>query len=263
MNWILIFSFLLIPIKSALCFENDTTQIHYKRLAITGVGSALISGLALHQSAKIWDEDQHSDFHFKDDWSGDGLVQTDEVSHMYVAYKIAQTAYHILRWDGFSDRDASLIGTGVSFLILFIVEYPIDSYNAYQGFGKSDLLFNSMGASFMYLRNRYPSLKCLDLRISNREPPWEWNRLIAQTRQEYDTWIYWLTYSPFPDKIPVSLSLGYSSYRTEINEPKRIWHLAFTTSFYELYSFVKKSRNKGDYWGGYQFPIVEHQFKEK
>ena len=217
---------------------------------------------ALDKSLDIWGRDRGA-FHFKDDWNGDNLVQTDEVSHMFVAYKVAQTTSYLLKWDGFSDKWANILGSGLSFGWLFIVEYPIDSYNPYQGFGVSDLMFDIAGSAFAYLRATYPSLRKFDLRISTKTNPFDMKRIIAWTVDEYDSWVYWLSYTPNPRKIPLSISVGYASWREKRNEPKREWHIAFTISFYELYSFVRRSENKMDFLGIYQIPVAEDILRKK
>ena len=212
---------------------------------------------ALDKSLDIWGRDK-GPFHFKDDWDGDNLVQTDEASHLFIAYKMAQAASFLFKWDGFSDKWANILGSGVSFAWLFIVEYPLDSYNPYQGFGVSDFMFNIAGLTFAYLRATYPSLKKFDLRISNKHNPLKLKRIIAWTLDEYDSWIYWLSYTPNPRKIPLSIAIGYSSWRKRRDEPRREWHIALTISPYELYSFLRGTENRMDFWGIYQFPVAEH-----
>ncbi len=252
---------LLFP-NSLLYGEQETTDINYFRLALTTAGGLAAGGYALKESMEIWGT-KRGPFHFKDDWDGDNLIQVDEVSHMVIAYKMAQAGRYILEWDGFSHKWANIMGAGVSFLWLFVVEYPIDSYNPYQGFGVSDLLFDIAGCAFAYFRANHRFLQKFDLRFSTKVNPFQLDRIIAWTTDEYDSWVYWLTYTPVPQRIPFSISIGYSSWREHTYEPKREWHIGFTVSLYELYSFIRKTEYERDFWGLYQVPINEHILREK
>jgi hypothetical protein len=164
-----------------------------------------------------WGESKGA-FHFKDDWNGDQLKQTDELSHLMWGYKMTQFLFSAYRWSGFSTGASHAISTLQTAFVLTMVEYPIDAYNPKQGFGVSDLAFDYAGIGFAYVKRRFSALEDFDLRISwKRNVFFSSQPMFAQTYEEFDNFIYWFTYRTrlfLPQKI-ICLGLGCSATRRQ------------------------------------------------
>ena len=172
------------------------------------------------------------------DWAGDGLVQTDEVSHALVGYKITQAGTGLARWSGLSDGTSRAVGAGISLTILTLVEYPIDTYNPIHGFGYTDMIANILGTGFAVARDRWPKkLGFIDLRISVKDFGGVNSEVIAQNTKQYDNFIYWITANP-ARRFPVHPALGYSANHNDSLEiGEREIYLGFGTSAGEIISF--------------------------
>jgi hypothetical protein len=97
-----------------------------------------------------------------------------------------------------------------------MVEYPIDAHNPEQGLGVSDLAFDYAGIGLACVKRRLGALDDFDFKISWKRNLFFSNQpMFAQTYDEFDNFIYWLTYRTrlfLPEKI-VCLGLGCSAAR--------------------------------------------------
>lgn len=189
-----------------------------------------------------------------DDWNGDNLAQTDEVSHLFISYKLAQTATHFARWTGVPDGTSRIIGASLSTIIMTWVEYPVDTYNPVQGFGYSDMLANIAGIGLAIARDRWmDKLDFFDFRFSIKEPKDVPNEIIAQTFAGNDSYIYWLVIMP-TRKFPVHPAIGYSAnHKSPDRIVEREVYLGFGTSAGELAGlFSPKLRRRLDLWNAYE-----------
>jgi len=226
------------------------------------VFSATAIGLGGYAYSRMddWWGHEYGPAHIKhNDWNGDDLVQTDEISHLVISYKITQAGIHFARWTGFSDPACRWIGGGIAGLIMTWVEYPVDAHNPYQGFGYTDMTANIVGIGFAILRDRWPQkLDWLDLRVSVKEPSNVGDEIIAQTNAENDAYIYWLTVSP-ARRFPVHAAVGYSANHNTLpdNKAEREVYIGFGTSLAELAGLIdRKWRNKLDLWNFYELSIA-------
>jgi len=203
--------------------------INYRKASIIG-GLNLVAIIAgFHQAMNIWGESKGR-FHIKDDWKGDGLAQTDEISHFLWGYKMTQFFYWTYDWVGFSPKTSQILSSSESALILTLVEYPIDAYNPKQGLGVSDLIFNYLGVGMAIVRKHQSWLNDFDFKISWKKNIFSVNKTpFAQTYEEYDNFIYWFTYRPklFLPKKLLCFGFGYS-----------VTHLGFRP-------FSRQSRDQG------------------
>jgi len=237
--------------------EPDTTHINWLRLAGTSTLVVGVSAYAVNHELETWGRTRGK-FHFKDDWNGDYLAQSDEASHLLYAYKMTQLAYMLARFCGFSKRVSLYAGSSIAFLWMFSVEYPIDAYNPKQGFGFSDLAFNIAGVASAFFREKYPKLKSFDFKLTFKDNPFKRKSIIAQSINEYDNVIYWLTYTPHKKEIPLNLGLGYSTYRTSWKNPHREFYFTIGTSFSDLWNFISKPKMLTDFLGLWEFPLTRH-----
>jgi hypothetical protein len=185
--------------------------INYKRAAplVAANGCAIFYGVKKAISA--WGESQGS-FHFKNDWEGDHLAQTDELSHFMWGYKMTQFLIWSYGWAGFSPKASRLISISQTAFVLTMVEYPIDAYNPKQGLGVSDLAFDYAGIGLAYLKQRCRRLDNFDVKISwRRDIIFDNQPVFAQTYDQFDNFVYWLTYKTrlFLPQKALCFGLGY------------------------------------------------------
>lgn len=221
------FSLWLSPLFAKLSTPPDTVQNgaaeiinpsrckpKTSRLVILGGGHLVGLALAYDQTRKSWGGSTGK-FHFKNDWSGEGLAQNDEVSHLTVGYVLTKQFYRAYRWAGFSPKKARTYGVLESALLLTFVEFPMDAFNSTQGFGVADLIFNYAGVGLGLLQLNHPGN--WDIKASAKSNPFSnQEHLFAQTAAQFDNFIFWGTYRPalkWGDRQPLSFGLGYSTRR--------------------------------------------------
>jgi hypothetical protein len=172
----------------------EERRIKNKRAWLLGTANAGVVFYGFKQAIAAWGESKGK-FHFKDDWEGDHLAQIDEMSHFLWGYKMTQLIFWSYRWAGFSSKASQIISVSQSAFILTLVEYPVDAYNPEQGLGVSDLVFDYAGIGLAFLKQRYSWFEDVDVKISSRKNLFLGNQpVFAQTYEEFDNFIYWLTY---------------------------------------------------------------------
>ncbi len=197
-------------------------KVNYQKASIIAGLNLVAITLGFHQAVNTWGESKGK-FHIKDDWKGDGLAQTDELSHFMWGYKMTQFLSCAYDWVGFSPKTSQALSSSESALISTLVEYPIDAYNPKQGLGVSDLIFDYLGVGMAIARKHQSWLNDFDFKLSWKKNIFSQNKTpFAQTYEEYDNFIYWLTYRPklfFPKKL-LCFGVGYSVTHLEL-KPKR------------------------------------------
>lgn len=191
----------------------------FSRLALWG-GISLAQGLiAYEKTLEIWGK-PHGKFHLKDDLAGDDLALSDEVSHVFIAYKLAQLARQGYRWSGLSPAAAARAGAIQAAIYMSFVEFPLDAYNPRQGLGISDLLADFAGIGLAWYRAASKNPRW-DLKASVKSQFFAGNsRLLAHNSKQYDDFIYWLTYRISNNRYnPVVVGIGYSTYHPPGNPP--------------------------------------------
>jgi hypothetical protein len=200
---------------AAFAHQSRPRRVDYRRASVLGTANAAALFFGFKGAIEAWGESKGA-FHFKDDWKGDKLKQTDELSHFMWGYKMTQFLFGAYRWSGFSDQASHAISVFQTAFVLTMVEYPIDAHNPEQGLGVSDLAFDYAGIGLAYLKRRFSALDDLDFKISWKRNVFFSNQpMFAQTYEEFDNFIYWFTYRTrlfLPQKI-VCLGLGYSATR--------------------------------------------------
>lgn len=91
----------------------------------------------------------------------------DKLGHAWAAYALTGASAALYRSWGYDVNQAALYGSGTSLLITTIIEVG-DGLSREFGFSKEDLLANTLGVGFEYLRQIYPAL---GKRVMYR---WEW-----------------------------------------------------------------------------------------
>jgi hypothetical protein len=214
------------PFNKFMVLSKAEAQAHhiinYKKASVIGGLNLVAITLGFHQAMNTWGKTKGK-FHLKDDWKGDGLAQTDELSHFMWGYKMTQFFYRTYDWTGFSPKASQILSSSESALILTLVEYPIDAYNPKQGLGVSDLIFDYLGVG-MAIAKKYQSwLNDFDFKISWKKNIFSQNKTpFAQTYEEYDNFIYWLTCCPKLFLLRKLLCFGFGYSVTHLGfEPRR------------------------------------------
>jgi len=89
----------------------------------------------------------------------------DKFGHMYSTYLWALGFTSLYEYWGMKEEDALLYGPLTSWTFQFLMEIG-DSFSETQGFSYEDVVMNTVGAAFYYVREKYPSVKSkLDLRL--------------------------------------------------------------------------------------------------
>jgi len=89
----------------------------------------------------------------------------DKLGHMYSTYLWSLGFTSLYEYWGMKDEDALLYGPLTSWTFQFLMEIG-DSFSETQGFSYEDVIANTVGAAFYYVREKYPSVKSkLDLRL--------------------------------------------------------------------------------------------------
>jgi hypothetical protein len=208
------------------------------RLLLWSGFSAAAAVGALRQSQAAWGA-SNGKFHIKSDLRGDGLAMTDEASHLLIAYRLSQLIESGYRWSGIKPERARLWGSAEAWLLTFLVEYPIDAYNPQQGFGVSDLLFNTLGALAAYGHSAAGNPRW-DIKVSVKRRFFDGSgRVIAYNTKQYDDFIYWITYRPLRGRyIPLLIGLGYSTSHGMGRGPSKELRLGAGTSLEEIGAMI-------------------------
>ncbi len=226
-------------------FTLPQSRINYNRAAIFGVGNASAVFYGFKQAMTSWGK-SNGRFHIKDDWTGDRLAQTDELSHFMWGYKMTQFFFWTYDWIGLSPKTSQLLSMVESALILTAVEYPVDAYNPKQGLGMSDLIFDYLGVGLAFAKKHQSWFRNVDFKISWKKNIFVSNHsAFAQTYEEYDNFIYWLTCRTnlfLPQKI-VCFGLGYSVTHVG-NEPGREFYCGIGLSLSDFVSLFGKKLKK-------------------
>jgi len=132
-------------------------------------------------------------FHIKHEMA-DYLAFNDEVSHLFVSYKLTQGFGAAYRGVGFSDGRARLLGALESAFIMTFVEFPVDAYNPSQGLGVTDLAADYLGIGLAWWKSADSRLENFDVKVSMRSFSNKYSRVLGENQEDYDNYIYWLTY---------------------------------------------------------------------
>jgi hypothetical protein len=89
----------------------------------------------------------------------------DKLGHVYSTYLWSLGFSSLYEYWGMEDEDAMIYGPLTSWIFQGLMEVG-DSFSESQGFSYEDMVANTIGAGFYYLREKYPSLKeKVDLRL--------------------------------------------------------------------------------------------------
>jgi hypothetical protein len=194
----------------------------------------------------------NGNFHIKSDWSGDYLGLNDEVSHLFVSYKLMQFFHGAYKHIGFSEKSARILGVVEAAFIVTAVEYPLDAYNPDQGFGISDLVFDYTGIFMSYLKISHPCFRNWDLKASVKSISHSRRQILGNNVDDYDNYIYWLTYR----KSVAVFGLGYSTSHPVPTSPVKEFYFGIGTTIPDLLRPIShKLAGMLEWAGGYYFNL--------
>ena len=139
--------------------EELKTRVFYTN--VVGAGLVTLWGVAFWEyfttSPKTGNEGW-----FEEDTKYGGA---DKFGHVYSTYLWSLGFSELYQHWGMNQKDGAFYGASTSWIFQGIMEIG-DSFSQSQGFSYEDLLSNTFGAGFYYLRERYPSIKKrVDLRL--------------------------------------------------------------------------------------------------
>jgi hypothetical protein len=241
--------------QNSLTYQPERRRVNFRRASALCTANAGAIFFGFRQAIASWGKSK-GEFHFKDDWNGDKLAQTDELSHFMWGYRMTQFLFNAYRWSGFSTGASHVISVSQTALVLTMVEYPIDAYNPKQGLGVSDLIFDYAGIGLACAKRRLGCLEDFDFKISWKRDVFFSNQpMFAQTYEEFDNFIYWFSYRAklfLPRKI-VCLGLGYSASRRG-GVPERQFYAGIGLSLPDLVSLFGKKLGENAGFLGLFYP---------
>jgi len=185
---------------------------HRRTVRLMVVGGLQVAGLGFvyREAQQTWGE-SGGRFHIKNDWTGDTLSQSDEISHFFFGYTLTRVFSRMWRWGGMRAESARSLGAAESAITMTLVEV-MDAYNPREGLGISDLVFDYAGVGVGLLSLHHPGnwgIRTSAKGVATARP-------FSLTKSQYDDWIFWATYRPplrWGAKQPLSFGLGHSTRR--------------------------------------------------
>ncbi len=174
-------------------------------------------------------------FHMKDEIH-DYLRFNDEVSHLFISYKLSQGFESVYGKIGFSDNRARMLGAIEAAFIMTAVEYPLDAYNPDQGFGATDLVADYTGIAFAYWKSKDSRLSNFDLKVSMKAISGGGRVGLGYDNEDYDNYVYWMTYKY---KFAVA-GFGYSTRRDSPTNPESQGFIGIGTTIPDLVGIVSE-----------------------
>jgi len=184
------------------------------RLSIVGAAHAVAGVLLYREARAAWGE-SNGRFHIKDDWTGDDLAQSDEISHLVTGYHLTKAFSRVWGWTGMRRQRARTLAAVEAAALLTFVEVPLDAFNPRQGLGVEDLAFDYIGVGIGLVALSHPGR--WDVKFSAKENPFRaQENLFAQSSRDADNYVFWATYRlPLGPggRQPISLGLGHGVRR--------------------------------------------------
>ncbi len=172
-------------------------------------------------------------FHIKAE-TADYMLFNDEVSHLFISYKLSQGFESVYRRVGFSDNRARALGVIEAAVIMTAVEYPLDAYNPSQGFGATDLIADYAGIALAYWKSTDSRLSNFDLKVSMKAISGGGRVGLAYDNEDYDNYVYWMTYRY---RFAIA-GFGYSTRRDSPIDPESQGFIGVGTTIPDLVGVV-------------------------
>lgn len=135
-----------------------------EKIIYTGV---IATGAVMLWGTAFWDYSFTSPEIYNEGWFGKDTKYggADKMGHVYCTYLWSVGFSYLYKEWGMSDESAMIYAPASSWIFQGMMEIG-DSFGETMGFSYEDVVMNTVGAAFYYLREKYPSVKeKLDLRL--------------------------------------------------------------------------------------------------
>lgn len=175
--------------------ENINSDSFFSRKNLSVAFLAGASASTLVSGYYMWWRDGQRQFSFYSPKSGEGWLNDpyskgiDKIGHFYTSYFFYNFSKNLLMWGGYSERDSQLASAFTSFGIGLLIEIG-DGFSRF-GFDYQDLIFNTLGLGYGFLRDVLPLLQNFNFKWSYI--PTHDFHFPPNLTSTYEAHIYWLT----------------------------------------------------------------------
>ena len=138
-------------------------ELRYKIIYANLIGAAAVTAWGV----VFWDYFTTTPVMGDEGWFGDDTKYggADKMGHLYSTYLWSLGFASLYEYWGMEEEESMIFGPLSSWLFQGIMELG-DSFSETQGFSYEDMVMNTIGAGFYYLREKYPTIKeKVDLRL--------------------------------------------------------------------------------------------------
>ena len=130
-----------------LSFWESAPEPNRQRIKLLGYGEGMALTATYAGLNELWySQETQRDFHFFNDNSR--WLQMDKVGHAMTGYYVGYLNAKLFEWAGLSQRKATWIGAGSSFLFLAGIEI-MDGFSDTYGFSYGDVVANFAGSALL------------------------------------------------------------------------------------------------------------------
>lgn len=94
--------------RNPIFLTPKPSMFNYRKIALMGMVNTASITLGFKQAINSWGK-SNGRFHIKDDWTGDHLAQTDELSHCLWGFRMTQFLFSTYRWTGLSSKTSQVV----------------------------------------------------------------------------------------------------------------------------------------------------------
>lgn len=221
-GWFRFAFFAILLVISRISFsQTDTLKKTNNKEAIVGIslsGAYFGNMIGLYQ---LWYADYpQSKFHFYND--NKEWLHMDKVGHFYSAYTAGKYSIDMLKWAGYSNRQAAIAGPLYGYLYQTTIEV-FDGFSSEWGFSPGDMIANTIGTGLVMGQALAWNEQRISMKLSFLPTPFAKVRpevlgknLVENLFKDYNGQTYWLCVNPksfapksnWPSWLDVSLGYG-------------------------------------------------------
>jgi len=200
----------------------DSLNKMAKRESIIGLSMAAIYGGSMLGLYQLWYADYpQSKFHFFND--NKEWLHMDKVGHVFSAYNEGKYSIDMLKWAGYSKKQAAIYGPLYGYLYQTTIEM-FDGFSSEWGFSTGDMLANTLGTGMVMGQALAWDEQRITLKLSfartsfsKVRPEVLGNNYVQNFFKDYNGQTYWLCINPksfaTKSKWPawLDIALGYGA----------------------------------------------------
>ncbi len=202
--------------------KSDSLYKISERKILVGNSLAVIYIGSMAGLYKLWYADYpQSEFHFFND--NKEWLHMDKVGHVFSAYVVGKYGIEMMKWAGYSNRQAAIAGPLYGYLYQTTIEV-FDGVSKEWGFSGGDILANTIGTGLVMSQALVWNEQRVSLKFSFSQTPFAPKRpdvlgenLAQNLFKDYNGQTYWVCISPksFAPKSKwpawLDISLGYGA----------------------------------------------------